>query len=237
MHTNFGFRVCKTLSSIEVGVADNVHITKRGIQALQWDGDVKQYVERKIATALEVLRCVCHIDSDVTLKDIFGIVAQDPELARFLETWAWCDLAAFHQEASKPAARRSDLSYIEIAKYFEWEEDEAHETTDVSGVGEPDEHGHSRYGIDFTPVNELAHLPVRLNPRIEIRQHQKKIGDAPCHFTLLEVLGEIYWEISFYGSPASRDEKRAELDESIREVEEGRAELIPWESIKEEFLN
>jgi hypothetical protein len=213
-----------------------VHITKHGVQALEWDGDARQYVEKEIASSLEVLRCSCHIDTGVTLADVFRIVEQDPDLARFLDAWAWCDLDAFHQETRKPGTRASDLHYIEIAKYFEWDETEARETIHVSGVGDPGVHGDTHYGIDFTPVNELAHLPVLLNPRMEIHRDHKKVGDAPCYFSLLEVLGEIYWEISFYGSPATRDMKRAELDESVREIEEGRAESTPMESL-EDLLN
>jgi len=209
-------------------MADKVHITKRGIQALKWDSEVRQYVEQEIRTGLHVLRCACHIDADVTLADIFCAVEQDPELGRFLEQWSWCDLDAFHAEARKPATATSDLSYIEIAKYFEWDEHEAQETVDVSGIGQPDEHGMTHYGIDFTPVNQLVHLPVRLRPEMEIRKGHKKLGEAPCTFTLLDVLGEIYFEVSFYGSPEDRDRRSAELQESVREIEEGRATLIPW---------
>lgn len=66
-------------------MADKVHITKRGIQALKWDSDARQYVEQKIPTALHVLRCACHLDADVTLGDLFRAGEQDPELVRFLE--------------------------------------------------------------------------------------------------------------------------------------------------------
>jgi hypothetical protein len=207
-------------------MADKVHITKRGVQALKWDGDVRQYVEQKISSALHVLRCACHIDADVTLGDIFRAVEQDPELVRFLQEWSWCNIDAFHSEARKPGVKATDLTCIEIAKYFERE---AQETIDVSGIGEPDEHGMTHYGIDFTPVNELVDLPVWLRPRMEIRKDHKKLGEAPCTFSLLEVLGEIYYEISFYGSPEERDREGAELRESVREIEEGRATLVPWE--------
>ncbi len=162
-----------------------------GVQALKWDGDVRQYVEQKISTALHVLRCACHIDADVTLGDIFRAVEQDPELVRFLQEWSWCNIDAFHSEARKPGVKATDLTCIEIAKYFEWDEREAQETIDVSGIGEPDEHGMTHYGIDFTPVNELVDLPVRLRPQMEIRKDHKKLGEAPCTFSLLEVLGEI----------------------------------------------
>src|SRR5438552_1318745 len=102
-------------------MAEKVHITKHGFQALEWDGEAKQYVEQKIPTALRVLRCACHIDAGVTLGDIFRSVEHDPELVRFLEAWAWCDLDAFHSEARKDPKGRSDLAYIEIARYFEWD--------------------------------------------------------------------------------------------------------------------
>ncbi|MFN0167274.1 MAG: hypothetical protein ACKV22_12665 [Bryobacteraceae bacterium] len=209
-------------------MADKVHLTKSGIQALTWDSDVRQYVEQKIRTGVHVLRCACHIDADVTLGDIFRAVEQDPGLVRFLEQWSWCNVEAFHSEARKPAPEASDLSYIEIAKYFEWDEHEAQENIHVSGIGKPDEHGVTHYGLDFSPVNQLVHLPVRLRPEMEIHKDHKKQGEAPCTFTLLDVLGEIYWEISFYGSPEDRELKSAELRGSVREVEEGRATLIPW---------
>src|SRR5882724_8672289 len=126
-------------------MADKVHITKRGVQALEWDADVKQHVEQTISTALHVLRCACHIDCDVTLGDIFQAVEQDRELVRFLEEWAWCNVEAFHAEARRPTSKPSDLDYIEIAKYFEWDEWEAQETIDVSGIGEPNEDGVTHY--------------------------------------------------------------------------------------------
>jgi hypothetical protein len=112
----------------------------------------------------------------------------------------------------------------------------AQDIIDVSGIGEPDEHGMTHYRLDFTLVNQLVDLPVRLRPEMEIRTDHKKLGEAPCTFTLLDVLGEIYWEISFDRSPENRDRQRDELQESVREVEEGRPTLIPWNP-REDLLN
>ncbi len=214
-------------------MAHKVHITKRGIQALKWDGDVGQYLEEEIRSGLQVLRCACHIDADVTLGDIFHTVEQDPDLVRFLEQWSWCNVKAFHSEARKPANESSDLSYIEIAKHFEWGEHEAQETIHVSAIMQAGDDGITNYGLDFIPVNQLVHLPVRLRPELEIHKDFEKVGEARCNFTLLDVLGEIYWEISFFGSPEDRDRESAELQERVREVEEGRATLIPWNPPKD----
>ena len=108
---------------------------------------------------------VRHIDAGVTLGDIFHAVVQDPGLVTFLEQWSRCDLEAFHSEAR--------------------------ETIHVSGIGHPDENGVTNYGLDFTPVNQLVHLPVRLRPDMEIRKDHKKLGEAPRTLTLLDILGEI----------------------------------------------
>ena len=115
------------------------------------------------------------------------------EPVRFLAAWAACDVDAFHEEARRPTDQQSGFSSIEIAKYFEWDQGGAQETVAVSATGEPDERGSTRYAIHFTPASELARLPVRLRPAIEIRKDHEKQGEAPCTFTLLEVLGEIYW--------------------------------------------
>lgn len=209
-------------------MADKVHLTKVGIQALSWDADVRRYVEKKVRTGVQLLRCACHVEDGVTLSDIFRAVEQDPELVRFLAQWSRCDVEAFHAEAPKPAPETSDLLYIEIAKYFEWDEYESHLIVDVSGIAEADESGYAPYGLDFTPVNQLIHLPVRPKAEMQIHNDHRSLGKAPCTFTLLDVLGEIYWEIGFYGSPEERNRERAELHGRVREIEEGKATLIPW---------
>ena len=209
-------------------MAAKVHITKSGIQAFEWDREVRQYVEQTMRTAVGVLRCACHIDPGVTLGDIFGAVEADLDLVRFLGRWSWCHVEAFHAEARQPTTEVSDLHYIELAKYFEWNERGAQEIIDVSGIGNPDENGATSYALGLTPVNQLVHLPVRLSAEIEIRKDHKKVGAGMSIFTLLEVLGELYWEISFHGSPEDRDRQGAELRDRVQEIEDGRATPIPW---------
>jgi hypothetical protein len=209
-------------------VPDKVHLTKQGIQVLTWDDGAEQFVEKQVSSVLFVLRCDCYIDSGVTLGDIFRAVEAHRDLVLLLRAWSHCDVDAFHAEARKPAVEPwADLHYIEVSRQFDWSEDGAYNWLRVRGVGEPGEFGSTHYGIDMTPVNQIAHLPVRLKPHMEISRDSTKIAEAQCGFTLLDVLGEIYWEISFFGNPASRDDQVAEFEETVREIEEGRAELIP----------
>jgi len=209
-------------------VSTNVRIATRGFKATEWDGEIRQYVERDVKTFVSQLRSPCTIEPDVTLLDIFHAVERDAPLKFVLSEYSWCDIDAFHFEAEQPLKENeqgSDLEYIEIAMRFEFDQHGAEAVVDVSGIGQQDEHGCTHYALDLTPVNRIASLPVRLNPTADIRKDLKTIGTAPYSFTLLEVLGEIYYEVSFHGSPASRDALRPELLDAVAEVESGQAKL------------
>lgn len=195
-----------------------IHITKNGILAFRWDGEARRYVPHHVATALHLLRWPCRIEPDVTLGDVFRAVERDRKLEQFLEVFSDCDITAFHREARQATDKPSALAFIEIAKRFEWRERGARQTIHLTGIGKSGDRGVTRYGLDLIPVNELANLPVRLRERIEIWKDRTKLGEAPSTFTLLEVLGEIYWEIGFYGSPESRDREAAELRRRARET-------------------
>lgn len=208
----------------------SVRITKSGFRKLEWDGTRKCEVERPVNSFLECLRESCTIDDGVTLNDIFNAVEADPPLKEFIAQYSWCPVDEFHAEVSKLAADKSDLHCINISAYFEFDQHEGRVTIDCGGEGEPDEHGTKSYAIGFTPVSEIAHLPIRLSPEIEIRKDHEVIGRAPYAYSLLEVLDAIYFEISFYGGPESRDSKAAELRETMRKIESGEVKLVPFEA-------
>ena len=81
-------------------------------------------------------------------------------------------------------------------------------------------------GVGSSSNGRWQFTSVRRQSRMEIHKDHKKSGEAPCAFTLLDVLGEVYWEIGFHANPESRDRRGAELLESVREVEEGWANLV-----------
>jgi hypothetical protein len=203
----------------------NVRITKEGLK--YFEGDSVELVR----TFLGKLRCTCAIDLGVTLGDIFAAVERDRPLKHFIGGYSWCDMDAFHQEAKLPSAKPSDLLYIDVSSHFEFGEGWI---IDVHGIGK-DEHamGNRSYAIDFTPVNDLAHLEVRLTEECAVfDENLKEIGKSKVYFSLLDVLGEIYFEVSFHGNPRDRNEKSAELLQAVKEIESGEAKLTPWEDLK-----
>jgi len=88
---------------------------------------------------------------------------------------------------------------------------------------------HTSYGIEFTPLNRLAHLPLKLNRSVEMRDRNEMGDEDPLvegqmYFNTFDVVGAILSEISFCGSPENRDAKWQgivdDVDEAKRQLEE-----------------
>jgi hypothetical protein len=205
-----------------------LYITKKGFKLVEWDGDVCAYVDKQISNILHELRSTCYIEKDVTLGDIISIVADDKLLTALINKYSWCDVKAFYTELRKPIATRSDLNAIEISRYIEIHKGHKtdiptiEETMNVSGCDDE----HSNWAIDFVPVNEIAHVPVRLNNLLKIYDFRGENGistlvEGTTCFSLLEVLSEIFYEISFHGSPSSRNDRMNELLIAVEEIKSG----------------
>lgn len=85
------------------------------------------------------------------------------------------------------------------------------------------------YGIEFTPLHTLAHLPIKLNTSIKIYDRNELGPDNPLveavkSFTVFEAIGGLLSEISFCGSPEERDEHWQDIVEDVEEAKEKLAE-------------
>ena len=77
-----------------------------------------------------------------------------------------------------------------------------------------------RYGLDLSRWEEW----------LAIRVPQSLLDAMPD----AEILAHCIWDMTFYGFTQERiAETRAELDRRVKEIDEGKAELIPWEDVKE----
>jgi hypothetical protein len=189
-----------------------------------------------------------------TLRDLLELIRPYKDI---FGEMAWCNLDAFYAELNKPIVKDPNgivdhVEYIQVAfraEIHKWAPDEISEYMDV--VGRNDTYTDAaieedfkkngttdlgnRYAIEFTPVNELADLPIRIDDTYEI---VKNLDEAPWRETLfksrrplylLDVIWAILWEISFTGSPAERDEMSDELHKRLDEVKSGAAKTIPME--------
>lgn len=227
----------------------SVMITKEGITCTEWDGTIREYVPKEIKHPYHELRNACSIEKGVTLKDIINIVGKDKKLSELVGEYSWCNVAAFVKEVNKPSSKKSDLSAIELGKYAELHKAHGSEKygdldihIHVSGIDDKDPE--TGWAIEFTPVNEMADVEVRLNPELpfhdwrqEVTTNLETMRGTAC-FTLLEVLTEIFYEISFCGSPKERDEASLNLKQTVDEVKEAiesgdDSKFVPFELPKE----
>lgn len=77
-----------------------------------------------------------------------------------------------------------------------------------------------RYGLDLSRWEEWLALRV-----------PESLIDT---MTATEIVAHCIWDMTFYGFTRERiAETRAELDRRMKEIDEGKAELIPWDDVKE----
>lgn len=233
-----------------------VRLTKKGLREERYKDEGKEIIYTRPRTLPELLRFWHYvlegIDSDVVLGDVFDLMDGVKNIGLLSGLFS-CDLRAFLKEAKQPVpedATWSDIQYLEVynTPWLEYDaEDEDFKppyniTRDFHGWGTwekpelaPEDHPEEGpLAIEYTPVNELADVPLRYNPRIA---YPKELYGGDYHFETEitirfgEFLHAIFWEIGFLGTPGDRNESLQELKRRVDEIESGDAELIPFDDV------
>lgn len=202
-----------------------------------------------------------------TLKDLLEFIRPHKEI---FGEMAWCNLDLYYAELDKPKSPgfiQSRVDHIQVGwvcEVHDFSPNEISEYLDVVGINveassipadvsaaawdkyheDPKNNPEplsERYAIEFTPVNELADKPIKVDTTYEIVEN---LHEAPWRKTLfkstkpmylLDVIWAILWEISFCGSPAARDEQVAELNRRIEDIKAHPENLIPAEKVFEDL--
>jgi hypothetical protein len=235
----------------------SVRLTRAGLRHEAYrDGRTRVRIHRP-RTLADLLRFWHYqldaIDSDVTLGDLLALLRRVRGVGR-LSAMVSCDLPEFLAEAELPAASPAgDLDYLEVYNTAElegfdgdrfhppyaicrgfhgwgaWERPD--DLPDDDGDDWPTEGG---FAIEFTPVNELVHLPLRYDPavRFDRERYSEPLFETKVTITFGEFVHAVLWEIGFFGSPGDRNEQRAGLQATMAEVDEAmeRGE-VPCDSV------
>lgn len=96
----------------------------------------------------------------------------------------------------------------------------------------------NRYALDMTPLDQLSDLPIRIDRIMTIRPgpgddetDQPSLEVTAPDVTLLQMIHALFWEVSFYGTPAERDAETTELRRRIDDFDAGRTSGIPLEDL------
>ena len=103
-----------------------------------------------------------------------------------------------------------------------------------------------KYALEFTPISDLVGYTIKISDEIKIINWNDKASDEVTtikgkpSIRLIDALYEIFWELSFLGSPEERDEKGEDLlkrvDEYKKAKEDGTLKLIDFEEVKKTLL-
>lgn len=200
------------------------------------------------------LRDGVEIAEGVTLRDLFRIVSQYKLLKLFISQYSWCRaLEEFHAQAEEPMRdeEKDKLEYLEIywhASVHKWKKETSFDVSvGFHGIGKPERpedagpDGKCHYSVSYSPMYELADLPLKLNTDLKIwgpwegKPPQKVIFEGKKDYCLLDVLDAIYWDISFMGGPQDNQEFIDEMKGRVDDIKLGIAKAIPAEEVFKEL--
>jgi len=226
-----------------------IKLTKnKAIYSNHYRPDSDLYVEKEVDKLFSHLDEVVELSDNFTLADLFFYIEREKDLfdVVFTSNLGHYPLQLFIDEIKKSLVEKDwvkNISYLELRRYGEYFEGDIEIAISFCGVNEETDDG---YAIEFTPLNEIKHLPLKLNKTFRITKWRifskwvayplgwiRRILNIPLerwnpyervyvsgttYFTLYELISTVLSEISFCGSPEERDKKWNTIERDITEV-------------------
>ena len=158
------------------------------------------------------------IADDVTFGDFFKLLIKEKELVNTIFTASLYGVpfdSLIRDFKSKGKMDDGQLHFLEIYWYVELNEDGLDTGSLFHGFGlwsdQEDPNHTGPIGIILTPINELKNIPLRLNEAFEIysswliQNKESLILATKKKFTLYEIIQAILFELTYFGTPETRD--------------------------------
>lgn len=194
-----------------------------------YNPDCEKYEKKEVECLHPYLNETVELSDDFTLEDFFRILGRERGVMgmTFSSHLGHYPLQLYIDEIEKPPTDDDDedeIKYLELRRYGElWDWGDLDLFIDFSGLGKEHEGGGVGYAIEYTPLNELKHLPLRLNTDVEISEAKipsKMLVKGTMVMSVYELISTILCEISFAGSPELRDKQLTEITGAVKEMRE-----------------
>lgn len=220
--------------------------------------DMRKHEELETISESEIVRYLSdeiELGESVTFERIFEIISENVKY--FQEIFYSClggySLELFIDEIEELPTEKSDLLYLEVYWICDKYDGDLSIVSNLHGIGIQNEDDGSfykkgdilPYAIEFTPLNNLKYLKVKLNYElkvVEFNSENKKsihIDMGNKSFTVFDFFYSILYEISWNGDPTERIERFKEIEESIKiseeELKEAKTKVINSEDLFEEI--
>lgn len=176
------------------------------------------------------------VDTSDTFKyaKIWQLIEADEGFRIMLETLMCVKLAPFAEESKKPYVKVNNEEVERLEVYYSftnWGDGDLDAYWSFHGKGNSD----VNYALDFSPVNELMHFDVSFAKSMLIigktPQDNQEMQGIPSP-TVLDVFTSILEEATFHGYPSSRDARRDDLLQRIKDIDEGKVKFVTWKDVK-----
>lgn len=207
-------------------------LSKDGLSQNKWNSKSRTHEEVPLEemTVLRHLRDICIIKSGTTLLDIMSFVERNDLLKVIIAEYSWCShIDKFHAQVHEERASKPDpddkMDCLEIYWHGSYYKQAFDIDTGFHGINSLGDK--VTYSVSYSPMSDLAHLPVTLNDRCQILgKNREVLFDGKKHFTLLEVLDAIYWDISFMGGPEDNSAFLEEMNDRVESIVTGDAKFL-----------
>ncbi len=180
------------------------------------------------------------LGESITFDRIFDIIRENEEEMNriFHSCLGGFVMEPFITELDKLPTKKSDMTHLELFWFSDKSGGDVGITSSFHGIGiETSDNGPLKkgeiiaYAVEFTPLNNLKYLNLKLNKKLSIINYdsiddkdvQLEIGDKG--FTIYDLFYGILHEISWNGYPDFREDRLIELEESIEAANEEIEEL------------
>lgn len=185
-----------------------------------------------------------------TLNDLLLIVKENVELFDSI-IGCWCK--EYIQQLNEESEATKDIQYLEFSWQSDVIDDFYHPGKNMlcgniyprfSGIGQND-----TYAMSFTHMSSMKHFPIKLKSEYTIFKESdfyrdgKKFGYDKikmsdyeikfdnCTYSFGQVLFAFFYEVSWFGKPAQRDEARDEILSSVEDARNHPEKLLTSEEV------
>ena len=198
---------------------------------------------------LDDLLKVVDFSHPFTLRSVLKMCVSSEIPIKVLESILHCPYIEdyYNESESKPFSNDGNIEYLEIY-WLGAKDDEYGQMWCFHGVGYVDQYPEDmvewnnknggelpknfreQYAIEFSPMYELSDYIIKMLPKLRLTNYSDENDNKDIDFTpsitLIELLYAIFWELSFCGSIENREQKKSNLEKSLKEI------TAPHEEVK-----
>lgn len=218
-------------------------LRKDTISFRDWDSELRTYTEVVVNPIKHLWTPIAEIADDYTLRDLFNFVAEEAELWELI-TGEWvipliADMDKdYGPDPDKDEEEGIGVHYLVYEQSIEIEpthtSKELRRSTSFHGMGlikltpgrELEVHEEPRieesgYAISLSPIPHLLDYPLRIDVKAPLIVDYEIVETFEVQTPkLVELVKEIFWELTFHGLPEDRNQFGDELRGRISEIDE-----------------